>query len=213
MIPRWSIHIWCTYHSNINAWMSVTYSVLNHTHLTYTPQQWQCMNDSYYYCTLIHMHLTYTPQQYQWVNDRYHYSLWTIRIWRTHHSNMNVWMTVTFIPFWIIRIWRTHHSNINAWMTVIIIPFLLCFFTNLRFTNPWMTAIIIHFEPYASDVHSTVIWMREWLVPLFRLESYAFDVHTIVININAWMTVIIIPFSLVFFYKLKVYNVLAPVVS
>ena len=110
------------------------YSVLNHTHLTYTPQQYQCMNDSYYYCTLNHTHLTYTPQQYQCVNDRYHYSLWTIRIWRTHHSNMNAWMTVTFIPFWIIRIWRTHHSNINAWMTVIIIPFSLCFFTNLRFT-------------------------------------------------------------------------------
>ena len=56
-----------------------------------------------------------------------------MRIWRTHHSNINSWMTVIIIPFWIIRIWRTQHSNINALMTV----------------------IIISFEPYAFDVRAS----------------------------------------------------------
>ena len=50
----------------------------------------------------------------------------------------------------------------------------------------WLLSLF-HFEPYAFDVHTTVISMHEWgLLPLFRFESYAFDVHTIVISMHEW---------------------------
>ena len=92
--------------------------------------------------------------------------LWTIRIWRTHHSNTNACMNDRYctllLAFWTIRIWRTHHSNINASMTAIIIPLwtIRIWRTHHSNTNAYMNdryCSLLHFEPYAFDVHTTVI--------------------------------------------------------
>ena len=56
---------------------------------------------------------------------------------------------------------------------------------------------LFHFEPYAFDVHTTVILMHAWMTAIthycLHFEPYAFDVHITASNINVSMTAIIIP--------------------
>ena len=154
----------------MNAWMTeiAYYCILNHIHLTHTPQYNECINDLYHSCILNYTHLTYTKQSN--INgsmttiSSFNFELYAFNVHMhllyTSQRNINASMTKQYAFNVHMHLTNTPQSNINAWMTTIIIRQIdLCSdhpllslgirrAINVLFSLFLPKYIILHFEPY-----------------------------------------------------------------